>query len=134
MSDDPCKLPTDCEGEVPPTISAIRAMGEPSLRQVAAEAVAEPRSGIWADDCLKPSLRQVAAEAVADDLRMPPTDGLDLKRLLEQFHAAQHLQSLAAQQQARDREDNERRHRQTQRVAWISLAVAVIGTAISVLI
>ena len=94
---------------------------EPSLRQVAAEAVAEPRSGLWADDCLKPSLRQVAAEAVAeavaDDLRMPPTDSLDLKRLLQQFHAAQHLQSLAAQQQARDREDNERRHRQTQGVA-----------------
>ena len=109
MSDDPCKTPTDCEGEVPPTIPAIRAMGEPSLRQV-------------------------AAEAVADDLRMPPTDGLDLKRLLEQFHAAQHLQSLAAQQQARDREDNERRHRQTQGVAWISLAVAAIGIAISVLL
>src|SRR4051812_30915470 len=109
MSDDPCKPPTDGEGEVPPTIAAIRAMGEPSLRQVAAEAVTEPRSGLWANDCLKPSLRQ----AVADDLRMPPTDGLDLKRLLEQFHAAQHLQSLAAQQQARDREDNERRHGQT---------------------
>ena len=47
----------------------------------------------------------------------------------------------AALQQTRDRadderchrEDNERRHRQTQRVAWISFATAVIATVISVL-
>jgi hypothetical protein len=82
-----------------------------------------------------------------DDLCKPTADGLsDLGKLLQrpQRHEDGLLEPWrAALQQTRDcercgderrdREDNERRHRQTQRVAWISLATAVVATVISVL-
>ena len=80
-----------------------------------------------------------------DDQCKPAAGGFsNLEKLLQRHH--RHEDDLvepwrAEVQQIRDgagnerpdREDNERRHRQTQRIAWISLATAVVAVVISVL-
>jgi hypothetical protein len=80
-----------------------------------------------------------------DDLGKPAAGGFsNLEKLLQRHHKREddlvepwraEVQQIrdGAGDERPDREDNERRHQQTQRIAWISLATAVVAVVISVL-